>query len=281
MFTWEGARNPSPSNELLGTDWGDSTKSSARQRVSYHCLSSVKLLTVDRARVGRGCSSRQEKIATAETGSEGECITEAFSETGTVMRLVLTRSFAILPRPVSSPFPSSQGFQLSILSKVLPEPNVTDHRVDGADSGSPGGRRPHHFGFQTTSISSRTCTSRNSDHVPRLHPSLHVSNFNFKTHPLPWPPTTVSPVGELSVPTLPTDHALEPTQYDGTEPVFPLPTTTADAGHFAPRPADANTFSSFLDADIPWTRFTVTQLYMISMDGSHGTCNNPVCWQNE
>ena len=94
---------------------------------------------------------------------------------GTVMRLVLTLSFTIIPRPVSSPFPSSQGFQLSILSKVLPEPDFTDHRVDGADSGSPGGRRPHHLDFQTTSISSRTCTSRNSDHVPRLHPSLHVS----------------------------------------------------------------------------------------------------------
>ena len=55
-------------------------------------------------------------------------------------------------RPVSSSFPSSQDFQVRRQSQVPHKSNVAHHRVGGADSASPAGRRPalnpaqpHHF----------------------------------------------------------------------------------------------------------------------------------------
>ena len=43
--------------------------------------------------------------------------------------LVSTLSFTLIPETSFLPFPSPQGFQLRILSKVSPEPNVVYHRV--------------------------------------------------------------------------------------------------------------------------------------------------------
>lgn len=142
------------------------------------------------------------------------------------MRLVLTRSFTIIPRPVSSPFPSSQGFQLSILSKVLPEPDFTDHRVDGADSGL----QDHLEDVDPTISIFKPHRFR-----PGLVPQGTQTTFRAFTHPSMFqlqhstaslaPNSYTGPVKQFSVP-----------MYDATDPISTPSTTTTDSRHVAPRP---------------------------------------------
>ena len=78
-------------------------------------------------------------------------------------------------RLVSSPFPSSQGFQLRILSKVSHESNVAHHRMDGANSCG----RP----VPTVSIASRVDFVRDlyikePKLPPAVSPTLNASTSN-------------------------------------------------------------------------------------------------------
>jgi len=143
-------------------------------------------------------------------------------------------SFTI-PETGFPPFPTFRGFQVRILSRVPPGSDVAHHRVDRVDPAPPGGRRPITVSFRPTQISfrTRTRTRRNSNHAPqRLQNSFAFLATNDR----------VDSTEELSASTLPTDLALEPTQYHPTEPVSTPPATTTDASHVASGTIGPDTF---------------------------------------